>query len=145
MSTEIAKAPPAELFTLVTDMWTEPFWEAARQRRLVVCRCADCGTTRFPPGPYCPACRSQQVQWPELPGTGTIYSYTIVSRAIVPEMEASIPYVPAVIELDGADGCRIISNVVGVALSELRIGAPVVVEWEDGVDGVVIPRFRMGR
>ncbi|MFC0529767.1 Zn-ribbon domain-containing OB-fold protein [Phytohabitans kaempferiae] len=145
MNDDIAKAPPADLFTLETDMWTEPFWAAARDHRLVVCRCAACGQTRFPPGPYCPACRSQQAEWPELPGTGEVFAYTVVSRSIVPEMDASIPYVPAVIALDGADGCRIISNVVGCPVSEVAVGSAVQVEWEDRADGATIPRFRMRR
>lgn len=141
MSDQVTKTPPAELFTLVVDQWTQPFWDACREHRLVVPRCADCGTTRFPPGPFCPACQSQRVDWAELPGTGSIYSYTIVSRSLTPQMDASIPYAPAVIELDGADGRRLISCVVDTALDDVQIGARVRVRWEDRPDGVSVPRF----
>jgi uncharacterized protein len=137
----LTRTPPAELFTLVVDQWTEPFWDACRAHRLVVPRCADCGTTRFPPGPFCPACRSQGVDWVELPGTGAVYSYTIVSRSLTPEMDDSIPYAPAVIELDGADGRRLVSCVVDAPLENLRVGARVRVSWEDRPDGVSVPRF----
>lgn len=141
MTDQLTKNPPAELFRLVVDQWTQPFWDACRDHRLVVPRCADCGTTRFPPGPFCPACRSQAIDWAELPGTGTIYSYTIVSRSLTVEMDDSIPYAPAVIQLDGADGRRLISCVVGAPLDDLRVGACVRVRWEDRTDGVSVPRF----
>jgi uncharacterized protein len=141
MPADVTKAPPADLFTLVVDQWTQPFWDACREHRLVVPRCADCATTRFPPGPFCPNCRSQRIDWIELPGTGTVYSYTVVSRSLTPEMDDSLPYAPAVIELDGADGRRLISAVVGAPLESVRVDARVRVLWEDRADGVTVPRF----
>lgn len=141
MSAEITKTPPAALFTLVVDQWTEPFWDACREHRLVVARCADCGVPRVPPGPFCPSCRSQRIDWQELPGTGVVYSYTIVSRSLTPEMDDSIPYAPAVIDLDGADGKRLISCIVDAPLASLRVGARVQVCWEDRSDDVSVPRF----
>lgn len=141
MPAQVTRNPPAELFTLVVDQWTQPFWDACREHRLVVPRCVDCGTTRFPPGPFCPACQSQGVDWVDLPGTGSVYSYTIVSRSLTPEMDDSIPYAPAVIQLDGAEGRRLISCVVDAPLDGVRVGAGVRVWWEDRSDGVAVPRF----
>lgn len=143
MTEHIAKRPPEELFNLVTDRWSAPFWEAAARHRLTVPKCASCGTFRMPPTPFCPECLSQDLEWPELTGRGVIYSYTIVTRALFPEMAASIPYVPAVIELDDAGGCRLISNIVDVPLDAMRIGAGVRVVWEDRSDGVTVPRFTL--
>jgi uncharacterized OB-fold protein len=141
MTSDVTRTPPAGLFTLVVDQWTEPFWAACREHQLVVPRCADCGTIRFPPGPFCPNCRLQPIEWVELPGTGSVYSYTIVSRSLTPEMDDSIPYAPAVIALDGADGRRLISCVVGASLDSVRVGARVRVSWEDRADGETVPRF----
>lgn len=140
---EIALAPPEALFTLVTDRWTAPFWEAARSCRLTACRCAVCGAFRMPPTPFCPDCRSQAVQWPDLPGTGTLFSYTVVRRAISPEMEGHLPYVPALVDLDGAPGARLITNITGCALEDLRIGARVAVKWRERSDGIVLPDFAL--
>lgn len=141
MLAETSKAPPAQLFRLVVDQWTQPFWDACREHRLVFPRCADCAIMRFPPGPFCPGCQSQRVEWTDLPGTGVIYSYTVVLRSITPEMDDSIPYAPAVIELDGAEGQRLISCVVDARLDRIRVGALVRVGWEDRSDGVTVPRF----
>ena len=102
METLVSKRPPQGLFDMVTNLWTRPFWEAAAQQRLVAPRCGACGAFRMPPTPFCPACRSQAVDWVRLSGRGRIFSYTVVSRAIFAGMEQALPYVPAVIELDGA-------------------------------------------
>ena len=138
----IAKRPPPELFKLATNAWTLPFWDAAAQHRLVVAQCGTCGTCRMPPTPFCPACQSQQIDWKTLTGLGEIYTYTIVDRAILPGMADHLPYVPAVITLEGGGGVRLISNVVDVELAELAIGMPVQVVWDDLREGVAVPRFR---
>lgn len=137
----IAKRPPPDLFKLATNAWTQPFWDAAAQHRLVVAQCRTCGTCRMPPTPFCPACQSQQIDWKTLTGLGEVYAYTIVDRAILPGMADHLPYVPAVITLEGGGGVRLISNVVDVELAELAIGMPVQVVWDDLREGVTVPRF----
>jgi uncharacterized OB-fold protein len=139
----IAKPPPLQLFRLGKSQWTQPFWDAAASRRLVAPRCGSCGRFRLPPTPFCPHCQSQTLEWPELSGTGIIYSFTIVRRAILPEMEDSIPYAPAVIELPDAGGVRLVSNIVQSPIDSIHVGKPVTVEWQDGPDGIVLPLFRL--
>jgi uncharacterized OB-fold protein len=139
----IAKPPPLQLFKLGKSQWTEPFWDAAANRRLVAPRCGSCGRFRMPPTPLCPHCHSQALEWPQLSGAGTIYSFTIVRRAILPEMEDSIPYVPAVIQFAEADGVRLVSNIVQSPIDNIRVGRPVTVAWQDAPDGVVLPVFRL--
>lgn len=138
----IAQRPPDSLFTLVMDRWTQPYWDAAAQGRLVAARCGACGHFRMPPTPFCPHCRSQEIDWVELPGTGTIHSYTVVERAILPELADCIPYVPAVVEPDGAHPIRIITNIVDSAVEDIVGGARVSVLF-DPVAGGAIPRFRI--
>jgi uncharacterized OB-fold protein len=97
----------------------------------------------MPPTAFCPNCRSQEVRWPELSGRGVIYSFTVVERAVIPSMAAHLPYVPAVIELPDAGGVRLISNVVGVPIGDIRIGAEVEAVWDDRADGVSLVRFAL--
>lgn len=138
----IARRPPDSLFALVTDQWTKPWWDAASEGRLVAAKCAHCGHFRMPPTPFCPHCRTQDIIWAELPGTGTLYSYTVVERAILPDLADCIPYVPAVVEPDGAPGIRLITNIVESAIGDIVSGAKVTVLF-DKVDGGAIPRFRI--
>ena len=137
----IAKRPPPELFKLSTNAWTRPFWDAAARHELVAAQCAQCGSFRMPPTPFCPQCQSQAIDWRKLSGRGTVYSYTVVERAIFAGMEAHLPYVPAVIELEGAGGARLISNVVDVEVGEIAVGMALTLVWDDHASGVALPRF----
>jgi uncharacterized OB-fold protein len=57
-------------------------------------------------------------------------------------MDAHLPYVPAVIALDGADGVRLISNVVDIEVQAITVGLRVQVVWDDAPSqGVAVPRF----
>jgi len=143
MTAPLAKRPPDAGFTLVTNAWTSPFWEAAQQQRLVAPRCAGCGHFRMPPSPFCPKCHSQAIDWVTLSGSGRLFSYTVVVRAVLPGMEDFLPYVPAVIELPDADGVRVISNIVDVALDRLRVDADVQVVWDKIGDQITLPRFTL--
>lgn len=142
MST-ISKSPPESMFELVTDRWTKPFWDAAAEHRLSVPRCEECGTFRMPPSPFCPNCQSQEIEWVTLSGDGELYSYSIVNRAIVPEMEGCVPYVTAVVDLPDAPGARLVTNVVGVDVETLQVGMKLKVYFEDRKDGVSVPRFKV--
>lgn len=133
-------AVPRELAVLTPDSWTEPFWVAAAQHRLVVPRCTSCGTYRMPPSPFCFVCRNQEVDWVDQDGTGRVYSFTVIRHAVVALMRDSLPYVVAVVELPDAGGVRLVANVVGVDPSAVEIGMPVRVVWDDVDEGVAVPR-----
>ena len=131
-------APPVSRDTL-------PWWQAAAEHRLVVQTCAACGMPRHPPGPMCAQCGSVDVRWQDLAGTGSVYSYTVVHQAFLPSLSAYVPYVVAVLDLDGAAGVRFISNLVDVDPAAVRIEQRVEVVWEDVADGYAVPRFRLAR
>jgi hypothetical protein len=99
--------------------------------------------TRLPPAPVCPECRADISDWKQLSGLGEIYTYTIVHRPVAAGQP--LPTVIAVIALEDAGGVRMISNVVGAAPEEIRIGLPVEVVWEDMSAELAIPRFRPRR
>ncbi|ROM33941.1 hypothetical protein BK648_24590 [Pseudomonas poae] len=141
----ISKAPPDELFELATDAWTEPYWNAAREHRLVMPRCTDCGKAREIGAPFCHHCQSQGIEWVQASGKAKIYSYTVVRFALIEAMKECVPYVPAVIQLDDFQDNKLISNVVGVALSDITIGSSVELIWHDRADGVSLPRFTLSK
>jgi uncharacterized OB-fold protein len=143
MLTSQAQAPPLSLFRLAKDRWTEPFWQAAAEERLVAARCGRCKTFRHPPGPYCANCLSQQIEYVNLSGKGEIYSFTVVRRTALPGLAEIVPYVPAVITLADAPGIRMVGAIVGCDVSEVRIGRPVVVSWVHGKDASSFPHWRL--
>ncbi|MDB5445738.1 MAG: acyl dehydratase [Phenylobacterium sp.] len=136
----IAVAVPGDHITITTDPDTEPFWEAAKAGRLTACQCGDCGTFRMPPTPFCPKCRSKAKTWPELSGAGVVYSYAVCHRSPYPDV-ADFTYVPVVVDLDGAPGARLVSNLVDVDPETVEIGMKVKVAFNPIRDGWMLPIF----
>jgi uncharacterized OB-fold protein len=134
---------PPEVIRLVPNVWTEPFWRATAEHRLILPRCTACGAFRFPPSPFCWRCRAQAVEWVEHDGRGTIYSFTVIRHAVIPDVRDALPVVAAVVELPGTDGCRLVGNVVDIEPEDVRIGQAVEVDWYDVREGTTIPVFRV--
>lgn len=137
----IALPPPDALFTPAQDRFTAPFWDAAAQGRLCLPRCAHCGTWAMPPLPFCPVCRHQGHTWPEVAPTGILHSFTIVRRAILPEMTGHLPFVPATVEIPQAGGIKLVAALVGMPLADIRIGMALRARFDMRADGVAVPRF----
>lgn len=115
------------------------FWfEAAREHRLVVQRCADCKSLRHPPGPCCPQCGSFAWDTVESSGRGHVYTFTVNHHPRHPAFD--YPLVVAVIEL--AEGTRLIANMAGVEPADVEVGMPVVLDWIDPDPDLSLPVFR---
>ncbi|HEY7946547.1 MAG TPA: Zn-ribbon domain-containing OB-fold protein [Acidimicrobiales bacterium] len=121
---------------------TNGWWEAAGRHRLVVQRCTACGQTRHPPGPICPRCRSTASEWSDLPGTGSIFTFTVVRQAFIASLAEHLPYIVIAVELDGAGGARMVSNLIDIDPSDVSIGMRVDVVWEDMGPQLAVARFR---
>jgi uncharacterized protein len=122
------------------DWDTQPYWDAARGHRLEMPRCADCGRFCFPPRARCPSCLSTDLQWTELTGRGSVYSFTIVCVPMLRGFEP--PYAVAQIELDDQPGLRMIANIVECDPNDIRIGMPVALAFEDVAEDCALPQFR---
>ncbi len=135
------RTPPDDFIQINPDQWTEPFWAAAAQHRLVCARCRQCRTYRMPPSPFCPRCRSQELDWPELSGEGTVFTYTVVHHPVMPALQDCVPYAVAAVTLPDADGVRLLGNMVGINSEDLNVGLAVKVVWADIREGLSLPRF----
>jgi uncharacterized protein len=127
----------------VTDDLTKPFWDATAQNKLMAAKCTHCGTCQLLPAPFCYACQHREYEWIELPGTGTIYTYTVVRHPLMPQLKAIVPYASGVIELDGTQGAgaRIMANIIDCDVEKLSIGDKVKVVFDKINDELTVPRF----
>ncbi len=116
-----------------------PWWQAAAAHRLVVQTCTECGATRHPPAPRCWSCRAPGHEWVEVPGSGTVYTFTIVHQSFIPGL--AVPHVVAAVALDGGGGARLVTNIVGCEPAEVHIDMPVTVVWDDRAPDLALPRF----
>lgn len=120
------------------DLDTKPYWDAAKEGRLIAQYDSVAGRYRWPPVPYLATGAGFDIEWKELSGRGTIYSYTIVHPPAHPAFEA--PYVVALVEVDESPEVRFVTNIKNVDLEKLRIGMPVKVQFETFED-MGIPYF----
>lgn len=119
---------------------TRAFWDGARNHRLMLPWCRDCGAPHFYPRSICPSCLSADLEWREASGRGKLHTYVINHRA-AKGFEA--PYVIAVVELD--EGPRMLTNLVTESAptpETLWIDMPVEVVFDDVTEDITLPKFR---
>ena len=122
------------------DVETQPFWDACREGKFLLRHCDACGRDHYYPRPFCPSCWSDSVSWKEASGRGTVYTFSIVHVNDLPPFNERVPYVAAIVELD--EGPRVMTNVEGIPIDEVRVDMPVVVAFRAISDDVTIPVFR---
>lgn len=89
-----------ELIVEPTDSEHRGYYEAAGRHQLVLQRCGSCGLLRGLIGAACPFCSASEWMWEPVSGTGTIYSYQIVTQPIHPTFDDWVPYPIVLVELD---------------------------------------------
>ena len=132
-------ADPTRPLPNLSDLDTQAFWLATKEKRLIYQQCADCGAVVFYPRRRCSSCLSANLEWKESAGEGAVYTYSIVRQSYHPFFRSMVPYAVAWIDLD--EGPRLVSNVVGIEdPSNVRIGMRVKVRWEEH-EGLCVPLF----
>lgn len=122
---------------------TQPFWEGAKEGRLMLPRCVDCNTVHWYPRHICPNCHSVNLEWIEGSGEGTIHTFAVQHLAFG-KWAKEAPFVTAYIDLK--EGDRMVTVLRGVdpeKPEEIQVGAPVKVEFEQADDDTFIPFWRV--
>ncbi|OPF79326.1 hypothetical protein VT50_0216725 [Streptomyces antioxidans] len=131
-------ADPARRPRPVINRDNAGFWEGVARHQLLIQRCLDCATPRFPWLPGCGACGSLRWEAFEASGTGTVFSYVVMHHPPFPAFDP--PYAVALIEL--AEGVRMVSGITGVPYDKVRIGMPVELEFLRVDEELELPVFR---
>jgi uncharacterized OB-fold protein len=121
------------------DLEQQPYWDAARESRLLIKRCNSCSRRHFYPRPFCPHCWSADVAWEEATGRGTLYTFSIVRRNDLPPFGERVPYIAAIIDLD--EGVRMMTNLEQCDEADIRIGMAVQVAFRKETDEFTFPVF----
>jgi uncharacterized OB-fold protein len=120
------------------DPDSAPYWEAAREGRLLVQRCDDCGAFQLYGRALCVACGGP-VTWVPASGRATVYSYTVIRQHHQRPFRDLLPYVVALVDLD--EGPRVMTNIVGCEPEAVSVGLAVRVRFEPAEDDAVVPLF----
>jgi uncharacterized OB-fold protein len=117
---------------------TTHFWAGTALGELRLQRCGACGSTYFPPQPYCPRCSSDDIEVVRSSGRGALYSY-VISHLAAPGFDP--PYVIGVVELE--EGPRLLTNIIEVEPDpdQLPLDLPVEVVYQT-VGAVALTVFR---
>lgn len=125
----------------IPDADSRPYWDAARERRLVLQRCAACGAVQSIPRRFCGACRSAALEWRDSEPRGVVASFSIVHRGPTAAFRDHTPYVLALVDLAG--GMRLMLNILGEDRALTAIGDAVEIVFEARGDaGFLMPQAR---
>lgn len=129
------------------DEVTRPWWDATRERQLVIQRCCDCRGWQHYPRALCICCGGTSLCFEQASGHGVVDTWTEVRRTIHPDLPA--PYLVARVRL--AEGPVLLTRLVEIPVpGEARqaedqaslIGQAVTVAWLPLPDGRHLPVFR---
>ena len=120
----------------------QEFWDGCKKHEFRIQQCKSCGTLRHYPRPACHNCASFDTEWVKVGGRGKVYSYTIAYHPFHPYFADKIPYPVVVVELDGAPGVRMASNMVDCPVEDIKVGMAVDVVWEDVSEEHTLYKFR---
>ena len=121
------------------DADSEGWWEATRERRLVVQRCDRCGHRQHYQRMLCVACGRTHLSFVEASGKGTVYSFTVVYRS--PSAAFTPPYVIALVRL--AEGPLLLTRIVDCESALVACDLPVELRWQRLEDGRHLPVFTL--
>ncbi len=129
----------------VPDELDQPFWDACNEGRLLIQNCTSCDRLQHPPEPECFGCGSaDDLEWREMSGRGRIHSYSAVYDNTVALRIQDQPFNLAVIELEEDPEITLVSNLPGIPLDEVEIGAAVTVTFEEThATGQKVPEWEL--
>lgn len=116
-----------------------PFWDATRDRALVLQWCTDCEQPVHYPREACPRCLGTSFEWRPASGAAVVHAVSVQHRPGPGRDAADGPYAVALVDLP--EGVRMMTNVVGCAPDTVTVGMAVRVSWEPLPDGRNLPVF----
>jgi uncharacterized OB-fold protein len=111
---------------------TEPFWNALREHKIRIQYSPSSDRYVFYPRVLAPRTLADDLEWREISGEGTLYTFTVADRPTAPPWADSLPQLLAIVEWD--EGPRLSTEMVNVDPSELRVGMrvkPVFCDYPD--------------
>ena len=124
----------------VADDASEPFFTGAKEHKLMLQRCTQCGRQRLPGRERCLDCWSTDADWVQASGRGKVYSFGVMHQQYHPAFAEIIPYSFAIVELE--EGPRLVTNIVDCSNEDLRTDMPVEAVFDDVSAETTLVRFR---
>src|ERR1700751_4918935 len=100
-----------------------PFWQALSEHRILVQYSPSLGRHVFYPRPLAPGTLADDLEWREIDGAGSVYTFTMAQRPTAPPWADAVPQILAVVQWDA--GPRFSTELVDVDPADVRVGMRV--------------------
>lgn len=117
------------------------FWDGLVQHRIMVQYSPSLGRYVFYPRTLAPGTLADDLEWREIDGAGTLYTYTIARRPTGPPWADAVPQLLAVVQWDA--GPKFSAELVEIDPDDIRIGMrvrPVFYDLPEG--GITLLKYR---
>ncbi|HKT77114.1 MAG TPA: Zn-ribbon domain-containing OB-fold protein [Sphingobium sp.] len=129
---DVARAVPRSF------RFSRPFWEATRERKLLLQYCPATGRYQFYPRPVSLFTGRTDIEWREVSGRGEVFAYT-VAHVARPPFAGHTPFLIATVTLD--EGVNIVGDVINCSMEEIAVGMRVRPAWAPLPDGTNLLLF----
>ncbi len=113
---------------------TAEYWCGIERGELLLKSCRDCRRLHHPRRIVCSDCTSDNLDWKRAAGTGRIYSFSEIHRAVSP-VAGPVPFFVGLVRLD--EGVALLTRLEGA----ITIDAPVSVAFKQLEAGFTLPVF----
>jgi uncharacterized OB-fold protein len=120
---------------------SQPFWDGLAQHRILVQFSLSLNRYVFYPRLLAPGTLADDLQWREIDGAGTLYTFTVARRPTGPPWVDAVPQLLAVVQWDA--GPRISTELVDLDPGDIRIGMRVQPVFYDLPEaGITLLKYR---
>jgi uncharacterized protein len=102
---------------------SQPFWDGLAEEKVRIQYSPSSDAYIFYPRILAPHTLADDLEWREISGLGTLYTYTIATRPVAPMFADEVPSVLAVVQWD--EGPRFSTQIVNADPAALRVGLRV--------------------
>lgn len=124
------------------DELTQFFWDALKERKLMIQRCQECGHYIHWPRPLCRFCLSSELAPEEVSGRATLYSWTIATQPFHPYFVDKVPYTLATVELVEEKNLKLVSHLIECPEDEIKVDMPLEVVFQEITPELTLPLFK---
>jgi uncharacterized OB-fold protein len=117
-----------------------PFWAGLNEGVIRLQQCAECRAWVFYPRSRCCRCLGDQLNWHEVTGNASLYTFTIARQPTAPHFADEVPQKLAVVELE--QGVRMTTTLVNVEENAIRVGMRLKPYFDHVADGVTLLRYQ---
>lgn len=121
--TETFQRPTFERPMPVKTPTSAPFWDSLAQHKIAIQYSPSTDAWVFYPRVRAPRTLADDLEWREISGLGTLYSYTVTRRPVAPHFADAVPQILAIVEWD--EGPRFSTELVSVDIADIAIGMRV--------------------